>query len=152
MSKLDWKPAPEDGFVQLLRPVGGSHYEDPVVPPGLHLRQRRSGVTSTPAERTQRGGDCCPTPSNSMRNSVLSLREASCSPSRRSQSKLSTSSERTRRSLRVRAGPSVSRWSSARPTDEDDRRLQLPGHCKERSHQLFAFAHLCRGRQQRLPR
>lgn len=39
---LELNYVPQDSFIQLLRPVGRSHYKNPVVPSRLHLRQRNA--------------------------------------------------------------------------------------------------------------
>lgn len=90
------------------------------------------------------------TPSNSTRNSVLSLREASCSPSLLSHSKLSTSSRRnmTKDEMRELGRYQPLCWRHLQPTgqavrtNKDDWRLQFSGHCKQRPHKLLSFSHL----------
>lgn len=90
------------------------------------------------------------TPSNSTRNSVLSLREASCSPSLLSHSKLSTSSRHnmTKDEMRELGRYQPLCWRHLQPTgqavqtNKDDGRLQFSGHCKQRPHKLLSLSHL----------
>lgn len=94
---------PQHSFIELLRPVCCPHDEHPVISSRLHLKPE-SSPTSVCCDRTRVSSrrntstvetKTTLTPSNSTRNSVFSLREASCSPSLLSHSKLSTSSKCT---------------------------------------------------------
>lgn len=149
---------PQHSFIELLRPVCCPHDEHPVISSRLHLKPE-SSPTSVSCDKTRVSSrrststvetETTLTPSNSTRNSVFSLREASCSPSLLSHSKLSTSSRcnMTKDEMRELGRCQSVRWRHMQPTgqaaqtNKDDGRLQFSGHCKQRSHELLSFSHL----------